>query len=285
MPRTLVAAMAALLVLSACGEGQAGSPPTSATSASASSSASTSVPGSAATSSGPASTTPEPATRTASPKARAPSATRALSPAPAAFAYVPLWPFASAAEARQWQEGQRNSPPRQQQRWRLDPGKVAVAFARQYLRFTEIDRVIRRTVTANDARVTVGWKVEGTTGTAAVIHLVRIGAGAARPWEVVGTDDTADFSLTRPRYGSTVAGSIIAGGHIRGVDESIRVTARQLSPGVVGAYCCRSAGQAAPWSAPLRLTGTRPGSITIVASTGGHLTTVERFTITGVRSK
>jgi hypothetical protein len=199
---------------------------------------------------------------------------------PASFGYVPLWPFASVAAAEKWQ---REAVAGGHQPWRLDAGEVAVAFARQYLGFTEIDHVVRKTVTANDAHVSVGWTMEGQTGTAAVIHLVRIGSGAGRPWEVVGTDDTADFSLTRPRYGSTVSGTITVGGHIAGVDESIRVTARQLS-GIVGGYCCLPAGASAPWSVRLRLTRTQPGPITIVASTGGHIATVERFTITGVHS-
>jgi hypothetical protein len=156
-------------------------------------------------------------------------------------------------------------------------------FASQYLNFTQINRVVRQTVTANDAHVTVGYTAGGTTGIAAVIHLVRIGSGADRPWEVVGTDDTATFSLTQPPYGSMVAGTITVGGHIAGVDESIRATARQLH-GVVGGYCCLPAGASAPWSVRLRLTGTHPGPVTLVASTGGHLAIVERFTVTGVRS-
>jgi hypothetical protein len=160
---------------------------------------------------------------------------------------------------------------------------VAVAFATQYLGFAEMNRVVRKTVTAGDAHVSVGSTIEGNTGTAAVVHLVRIGSGAGRPWEVVGTDDTAGFSLTRPPYGSTVTGTITVGGRIAGVDESIRVTARQLS-GVVGGYCCLAAGAPAPWSVRLQLRNTDPGPVTIVASTGGHIATVERFAVTGVRS-
>ncbi|MDQ1538936.1 MAG: hypothetical protein QOE58_3329, partial [Actinomycetota bacterium] len=30
---------------------------------------------------------------------------------------------------------------------------------------------------------------------------------------------------------------------------------------------------------------TQPGSITVVASTGGHVAAVERFTVTGLRSR
>jgi len=184
------------------------------------------------------------------------------------------------AAAEQWQ---REAGAGGHQPWRLDAGAVALAFSSQYLHFTEITRVVRKTVTASDARVTVGYAADGTTGTAAVVHLVRIGSGTGRPWEVVGTDDTATFSLTRPPYGSSVAGTITVGGRIAGVDESIRVTARQLS-GVVGSYCCLPAGAPAAWSVPLSLTHVQPGPVTIVASTGGHVAAVERFTITGVRS-
>jgi len=193
-----------------------------------------------------------------------------------------LWPFVSVAAARHWQ---REASPGGHQSWHLDAGQVALAFARQYLRFPEIDHVVAKKGTASDAHVTVGWSADGNTGTAAVIHLVRIGSGTGRPWEVVGTDDRAELSLTKPRYGSTVAGTISVGGRITGVDESIRVTARQLSAGIVGSYCCRSAGGPAPWSVRLPLLHTRPGPVTIVASTGGHVATVERFTVTGVRSR
>lgn len=210
----------------------------------------------------------------------APARPGSTSSTPASFGYVPLWPFASVAAAEQWQ---REAVAGGHQPWRLDAGEVAVTFARQYLGFTEVTKVIRKKVTTNDAHVAVGWTIEGSTGTVAVVHLVRIGSGTGRPWEVVGTDDTATFSLTRPRYGSTVAGTITVGGRIAGVDESIRVTARQLS-GVVGGYCCLPAGAAAPWSVRLRLTNPKPGPITIVASTGGHIADVERFTVTGVRS-
>ncbi|HEX7536314.1 MAG TPA: hypothetical protein VF391_04850 [Dermatophilaceae bacterium] len=210
----------------------------------------------------------------------APARPGSTSSTPASFGYVPLWPFASVAAAEQWQ---REAVAGGHQPWRLDAGEVAVTFARQYLGFTEVTKVIRKKVTTNDAHVTVGWTIEGSTGTVAVVHLVRIGSGTGRPWEVVGTDDTATFSLTRPRYGSTVAGTITVGGRIAGVDESIRVTARQLS-GVVGGYCCLPAGAAAPWAVRLRLTNPKPGPITIVASTGGHIADVERFTVTGVRS-
>jgi len=265
--------MTLTVLLAACGGATTPTPSTSRSSATNSSGTQSSGTQSSGTqssgtqSSSTASST-SPTSASASPGVRAP------------FAYVLLWPFASVAAAQKWQ---REALPGGHQPWRLDAGTTAVAFSRQYLGFGEINRVVRTRATAADAHVSVGYRIEGQTGTAAVVHLVRIGSGptAGRPWEVVGTDDTPSFSLTRPPYGSSVSGTITAGGRIAGVDESIRVTARQLT-GVVGSYCCRPAGAAAPWSVPLRLTSTHPGPITIVASTGGHLTAVERFAITGV---
>lgn len=256
--RSLVAALALTLSVGACsGEGTKAPAPTSRSISSPPTSATGTQTSTASTSTPPEST----------------------SPTAASFAYVPLWPFDSVAAAEQWQRdaGAAGQP------WHLDAGIVAVSFARQYLGFAEIDHVVSRVVTGGDAHVSVGWTINGKTGTAAVVHLVRIGSGAGRPWEVVGTDDTPTFSLTRPRYGSTVTGSITVGGRITGVDESIRVTARQPS-GIVGGYCCLAAGAPAPWSVGLRLTRTQPGPVTIAASTGGHIAAVERFTITGVYS-
>jgi len=256
--------MAVTLVVSAC-SGDGATP----------SSTSVSQPDSA--SALPSATT---GTATSTPTVQAPVTTSPISSTPASFAYVPLWPFASVAAARQWQ---REALPGGHQPWHLDAGQVALAFARQYLGFPEIDHVVRKTGSVSDAHVTVGWSADGNTGSAAVIHLVRIGSGVSRPWEVVGTDDKADFTLTKPRYGSTVAGTISVGGRIAGVDESIRVKARQLS-GIVGGYCCLPAGAPASWSVRLPLTHPRTGPVTIVASTGGHVAAVERFTVTGVRS-
>jgi hypothetical protein len=262
MRRSFVTATALTLALAACGGG--GATPVA-------KSAST-----LATTSASIAASPSPVTSAV----KAPSSYGPGSVPQETLGYVPLWPFASVAQALQWQ---RETAAGGRQRWHLDAGDVAVAFARQYLSFTEINRVVSQRVTANDAHVSVGYTTGGTTGTAAVIHLVRIGSGTGRPWEVVGTDDSATFSLTQPRYGSTVAGTITAGGHIAGVDESIRVTARQLS-GVVGRYCCLPAGASAPWSVRLPMTHTQSGPVTIVASTGGHVAAVERFTVTGVRS-
>jgi len=253
-----------LVLVAACSSGGRTTVPTTSPNSVTGSTSSTSPP--------PVGATGPPTSATGVPAPSTPSST--------AFGYVPLWPFASVAAAEQWQ---RETVAEGHQPWHLDAGAVALAFVRQYLRFTEIDRVVTKTVTARDGRVTVGYPAGGANGTAATIHLVRIGSGAGQPWEVVGTFDNPSLSLTQPRYGSTVAGTITVGGHVAGVDESIRVTARQLA-GVVGVYCCLPAGAPTSWSARLPLTNTRQGPVTIVASTGGHLLAVERFAVTGVRS-
>ena len=73
----------------------------------------------------------------------------------------------------------------------------------------------------------------GQLATAAVLHLVRFGTAPDSGWEVVGSDDTT-FSLEQPAYGSTVSSPIIAGGHITGVDESIRLAVRSQAGSLVG---------------------------------------------------
>jgi hypothetical protein len=284
MRRTIALAAGLALTLTACGGTQRAAvtapSSTSPSGAAASTSvtppaASTSIPTPTATSTSRA---PAPATSTANP-----TAPGTATPTPVSFPYVPLWPFASVAAAERWQQEAGSGG---HQPWHLDADQVALTFTRTYLGFTEIDRVVHRKVGADDAHISVGYATEGgRTGTAAVLHLVRIGSGPDRPWEVVGTDDS-DFSLTHPRYGSTVTGTVTVGGHISGVDESIRVTARQPA-GTVGSFCCLPAGggQAGQaWAARVRLTDPREGPLTLVASTGGHLLGVERFTITGVHA-
>ncbi len=274
MRRTTALVAGLALTLAACG----GSQPATVTAPSSTSpsgaAASTSVPPTVTSTSNPTPT----ATSTSNP-----TAPGTATPTPVSVPYVPLWPFASVAAAERWQQEAGSGG---HQPWHLDADQVALTFTRTYLGFTEIDRVVGRKVGEADAHISVGYATEGgRTGTAAVLHLVRIGSGADQPWEVVGTDDT-DFSLTRPRYGSTVSGTVTVGGRISGVDESIRVTARQPS-GQVGSFCCVPAGggqEGQAWTARVRLTDPREGPLTLVASTGGHLLEVERFTITGVHA-
>lgn len=196
------------------------------------------------------------------------------------FAYQPLWPFADAAEAAAWQEDHRSG---RHAPWHLDADATALAFTTGYLGFTEIDQVLASEVDGDEAHVTVGFSVqEGEPGTAAVLHLARIGAGRDAPWEVVGTRDTT-LTLTEPRYGTTVSSNLTVGGRITGVDESIRVEVRGPA-GLLGESCCPAAGgENTPWTTTVSYRGASGAALTIVASTGGHVTNVERFAITGVR--
>lgn len=191
--------------------------------------------------------------------------------------YQPLWPFAGADEAADWQRRYRSGG---HQPWRLSPDETALAFVR-YLGFDEIDRVTSRTVSGGDARVGVGRRKSARS--AAVLRLVRMGTGSDAPWEVVGTADT-DLSLTTPAYGATVSSPLTVGGRITGVDESIKIEVRQpATAGPVGRFCCVAAGgERSPWSAKVSFRGA--GVLTVVASTGGHVAKVERFAVTAVRA-
>ncbi len=197
--------------------------------------------------------------------------------------YQPLWPFADEEQVRDWQESYRSGG---HQPWHLDAEQTALSFTQGFLGFKGVDQVVERTVSGAHARVSVGIRGEGggRPGIAAVIHLVRFGTGTDAPWEVVGTDDTT-FSLTTPRYGALVASPVKVGGRITGVDESIRVRVRGTgSTGPLGERCCVSAGgDDAPWSATVTFRAAPGRTLTIVASTGGHVAEVERFTVTGVR--
>jgi len=193
----------------------------------------------------------------------------------------PLWPFASLEEVRDWQRSYRSgghSP------WHLDAAQTALSFTGGFLRFDGIDEVTSRKINGRDAHIGVGARTEGDrTGTAAVIHLSRVGTGADAPWEVVGTDDT-DLTLTSPAYGSHITSPVRVGGKITGVDESIRIQIRRASKvKPAGTFCCLGAGgETSPWSARVTFTPTSGEVLTIVASTGGHLAEVERFAVTGV---
>lgn len=218
-----------------------------------------------------ASTTPVPPS--------SPTPTASPSPTVKPFRYQPLWPFASVAEAAAWQRDGAQQP------WHLDADQTALSFTTGYLGFKEIDQVVSRTIKGDDARISVGYKAEGSPSVAAVIHLVRIGQGADAPWEVVGTIDS-DLTLERPKYAATGSSPITAGGKITGVDESLRVDVRQpSSEKPIGTYCCLPAGgENQPWSAKVSFKGATDPALTIVVSTGGHIQDVERFAITALRT-
>lgn len=200
---------------------------------------------------------------------------------PFQLGYQPLYPFATRAGALAWMASYRSGG---HQPWHLDAALTAQSFV-AWLRFTEIDLITSARFDSLGAHVGVGYRnPNGVAQTAAILHLVRFGPEADAPWEIVGSDDTT-FSLETPAYGSRISSPVTVGGHITGVDENIRVSVWQLpGSGPLG----RSAGIPAggenqPWSGSVRFTGAAEHTLTIVATTGGHLQAVERFAIQGVR--
>jgi hypothetical protein len=215
--------------------------------------------------------------------------TRATGPASttttaaAAFRYQPLYPFRTLDEADAWTRRYATSG---DEPWHLDANQTALRFTTEFLRFTEINRVLETRTADDGAHVTVGYTPEdGRSATAAVIHLARFGTGPNAPWEVVGTDDTT-LSLTTPPYGARSASPLAVGGRITGVDESLRVEVRQLSSATpLGTSCCLPAGgTGSPWSTSVSYSGAFDPTLTVVVSTGGHVQGVERFAVTGVRT-
>jgi hypothetical protein len=198
--------------------------------------------------------------------------------------YQPLWPFADYAQARDWE---LNGLPGGHQPWHNSAPDTALLFTRSVLGFKELDTVTSTRYDSLGAHIGIGYHdPNGVAHTAAVLHLVRFGPNTSSPWEVVGSDDTT-FSIETPAYGSVVRSPLTVGGHITGVDESIRVTVRQLSsPAPLGTSCCNAAGgNNQPWSATVSFSGATDPVLTIAASTGGHLQAVERFAIQGVRTR
>ncbi|ORT56404.1 hypothetical protein [Streptomyces sp. CB03238] len=279
--RLLAAAAAAVLALTACSgsDGSRGAPTSPSTGTTTSTPApGTSIPSTSAPAPSPSS--PKPAPSTPPPTMPAPGTS---APLIGVGRLQPLWPFTSLDQARAWQREYRSGG---HQPWHLSPEQTALAFTRNYLGFHEIDRITKRTVSALHARIGVGLSGPETTGTAAVVHLVRYGTGPDAPWEVVGTDDT-HFSLTRPAYGSFALSPLRTGGRISGVDESIRVQVRQpSSEAPLGSSCCTpGGGTGQPWSLTVSFTGATDPVLTVVATTGGHIAEVERFTVTAVRTR
>jgi hypothetical protein len=190
-----------------------------------------------------------------------------------------LWPFASVAEADEWQRAGQHQP------WHLDADQTALSFTTGFLGFTELNKVVARSIKGDDARISVGYDTpEGKPSVAAVLHLVRIGEGTDAPWEVVGTSDTT-LTLDRPRYGVSASSPLTVGGRVTGADESIRIAVRQpSSERPLGSFCCVPAGgEQQPWSARVSFQGATDPALTVVASTGGHVQDVERFAITAIR--
>jgi hypothetical protein len=283
--RLLTVVLAGLTAASLCGcsgTGSAtppGSPGTTAV-AGAATLAATIVPIPGAT----AATSATSATATAST-----AATTAVGPQPGAPASVPLWPFTTVAQARSWQASYRSGG---HQPWHLDAAATALGFTRGHLGYTAVDRVTTQRVNGTDAHIGVGWsdpelRSGPAAGTAAVLHLVRLGAGADAPWVVVGSDDTS-LTLDHPRYGAVVPPvhplSLQVGGLISGVDESLRVIVLGTSTTPLARSApLSSGGTRVPWSTSLSLVAPSGSVLTVAVSTGGHLRTVERFAITAVR--
>ena len=199
---------------------------------------------------------------------------------------LPLWPFASLDQAREWERAYSAGG---SQPWHLDAERTALAFTQGYLGFTGIDKTFSIAVTnVRDAHVGVGFATPSTpprTATAAVIHLVRYGSEPNAPWEVVGTADTT-LTLTAPAYGSLLRSPLTVGGAITGVDESIRVQIRtpaRAAP-LVDRPGLPAGGNAAPWQVTVTVPATTEPVLTVIASTGGHLQAVERFAVTGIRT-
>jgi hypothetical protein len=182
----------------------------------------------------------------------------------------------------QWQTSYRSGG---HQPWHLDAGQTAVAFAR-WLGYTEVDRVTSTSVHGSDALIGVGWldtQEMQKPGTVAVVHLKRYGTDRDAPWEVVGTNDSY-LTVSTPRYGSTVSSPVTVGGRITGVDEALQVKVLGPTGTVLGtAGPLAAGGEKQPWTTTVKVSGGSGQVVTIAVSTGGHLKTVERFAVTGVR--
>jgi hypothetical protein len=191
---------------------------------------------------------------------------------------LPLWPFATADQAVQWEnvDGPNGHSP-----WHADAKATALSFAIGYLQFHDITEVTSSDIRTAQASIGVGYDLpSGDKHTASVIDLVRYGDENA-PWEVVGATST-DFSITQPGYGDDVTSPMTVAGRITGVDESIAVTVRTWSGGVDKMDPVPAGGENAPWSVTVPFT--EHGVLSIIASTGGHLTAHERFAVVGINA-
>lgn len=191
-----------------------------------------------------------------------------------------LWPFSTLAEAQQWQaQGEGHSP------WHLDAEATAIFFTTNYLGFKGVDQVIDSQVTATEAKVTVGYRLEmSEPAPSAVLRLVRFGDGPTAPWEVVGTIDTS-LTLTTPAPNTEITSPVEVGGRITGVDETLDIQVRDPDrPAPIGESCCTPAGgENTPWTVSVPVRGVSKSTLTIAVATGGHAADVERFAVTGVR--
>jgi hypothetical protein len=191
----------------------------------------------------------------------------------------PLWPFASMAEAAQWEfvDGPNGHSP-----WHGDAKATALFFAQNYLQFHDITEVTKALVYPNQARIQVGYDLPGgTKHTASVIELVRYGDDNA-PWEVVAAAGPS-LSIDTPTTGDVVTSPMTVGGRITGADENITVAIRTINGGLNTMAPAPAGGDNAPWS--VTATFDLHGVLTVVASTGGHLKAHERFAVVGVTTQ
>jgi hypothetical protein len=160
---TALFALAAITSLVACGCGGTAAPaPATSTSATGTSSA-----GSAGTAGSATATTRAPATPATMQAPTAPGTPTQTTGLPAR--YLPLFPFASLADARAWQASYQSGG---YQPWHRSPDLTATAFA-AFLGYTDVIQVAQSAVRGGDAHVAVGIKLpDGTISTAAIIHLV-----------------------------------------------------------------------------------------------------------------
>ena len=234
-------------------------------------------PGPVTTPTGPAPDSLLPVSTTVAP----PSAVRSPESPPTTLGGggAPLWPFASAAEAAQWEtvDGPSGQSP-----WHASAKDTALFFTRGYLQFLDITEVTSADIQPASADIGVGYDVpSGDKHTASVVHLVRYGNADGAPWEVVSA--TADgLSITTPAYGDTVSAPLTVRGLITGVDESVSAHVRSLDGEADDSSQVPAGGENAEWTATVAYSQQERGVLSIVASTGGHLTAHERFTVVGV---
>jgi hypothetical protein len=195
------------------------------------------------------------------------------------LAGLPLYPFTTLAEAREWEKAFESGG---HQPWHIDAASTAQSFTQGYLGYAGIDLVLSTVVRGRDAKVTVGYlDPNGGKVSAAVLNLMRMGPDRDAPWEVVGSEDTT-LTVTSPRYGSTITSPVRVSGLITGVDESVSVQMHGYpyeTP--LGQARTAAGGLRAPWSVSLPFSAPRGLVVTIAAAAGGHTATVERFAVTG----
>lgn len=192
----------------------------------------------------------------------------------------PLWPFANAGEAAQWEnvDGPNGHSP-----WHAGAKATALFFATGYLQFNDITEVTASDVRTMQADVSVGYDMpSGDKHTASEIHLVRYGDENA-PWEVVGATATG-FSITDPASGTegSLAGPVHVAGRITGVDENVTAAVRSIDGAVNGSDPIPAGGDNASWVTIVPDSDLQHGVLSIIAWTGGHLTAHERFAVVGV---